>query len=162
MVNQLDKYWDVSSWPQRYQYSSFDLNYILVNGKRPSREGKHWTKKDVVDFMKWITKHSNATRKMILYRGTWDSPLPYWNNDNSNANHNLVSTSTSERIAKEFSNDGKGYVHILYLSPGCKTFDMKPYYTSSVRREKEILLLPGHQFAFLKKYGHRCHWLVTP
>jgi hypothetical protein len=31
MVNQLDKYWDVSSWPQRYQYSSFDLNYIIYD-----------------------------------------------------------------------------------------------------------------------------------
>lgn len=164
MVNQLDKYWDVSSWPQRYQYSSFDANYILVNHKRPNRYGKHWTKQDVVRFMKWLRNHSESvvSDEMVLYRGTSDNLFPYWNNENSTINRNVVSTSESERIAKEFSNEGKGYLHILYLSPGCLILDMKPYYKNhALRREKEVLLLPGHKFTFLKKYGNRYHWMVT-
>jgi hypothetical protein len=157
---------DISTWPQRYIFSSFELNYILVNNKRLiPRNGKHWSIKDVKLFITWLYNNSNVlTKTKIVYRGTWDSSVPFWNlNNEIPINQNIVSTSSKKSIAKEFSNSLKGFLHILQLTPGCHIFDMKNHYNNSVAsREKEILILPNHKFTLLNKNGHCLTWVVSP
>ena len=115
--------------------------------------------------MKWLDMHSDTLTKFkTVYRGTWDSPIPYWNlNEEIPINQNIVSTSSKKSIAKEFSNSLKGFLHILQLILGCYIFDMKNYYNNHVlNREKEILILPNHKFTLLNKNGHCLTWLVSP
>jgi hypothetical protein len=161
----LDTNWDSCTWPQRYMISSMELNYILVNNKRLFDSDNHWTVNDASDFISWIDQHSAIVQEsMILYRGTWDTNVPYWSaSKDDSINLNIISTSKKERIAKEFSRAPVGYVHTLHLHKGCKVLDLKDYYQEGDSiQEEEVLLCPGHRFELVRRRGSDKHWNVTP
>jgi hypothetical protein len=165
MPTDLDRDWDSMLWPHRYMTMSFEVNAFL--SKQPfKKSGKHWTKKDILEFMEWANKQATTLqRARMLYRGTpKDVTLPYYA---SNPTLSFVSTTKSADIAQEFASPkGKGWVHVLHLSKGCRVIDLQPYYATfripGLKREKEVLLLPGHTFTLLSEDKHTKHWQVEP
>ena len=159
MPNQLDLKWDTSTWPQRYILASLDVNYYL-SGLQPVVDGKHWTKDDVRRFVAWIKPRAQTVDKdeVVMYRGTWDAESAPAHDNPTLA---FTSMTHDKHIATEFSGK-KGSVHALHLKRGCRVFDMEPHYAAgnAVRREREVLLLPGHRFVFRRKYGGVLHWDV--
>jgi hypothetical protein len=154
MPSQLDEHWEESTWPQRYAYNSFDVNYWLM-GKTPDT-GKHWSKTDVKHFLKWLRDHASLTnRPTIVYRGTRSGILtPFYGVPNKI----VVSTSKQAKIAAEFSGKN-GYIHVLHLQPGCCIFDLSKH-DPVAKREQEVLLLPNHSFQYLRAQGSKIHWRV--
>lgn len=95
---------------------------------------------------------------------------------------NYLSTSKNVNIAKGFTglpldfdpdveydreaqfdlNNTPGYVHVLYLSPGCRVFDFKDHYKDALRREEEVLLLPGIEFIPKTIQSKFMFWDVRP
>jgi ABC-type thiamine transport system substrate-binding protein len=140
--------------------SSHDVNCTLA-GDLPVACGKHWTKSEVKTFVKWMTKHGQSVAETtVLYRGTPD----YTESDG--VARTFTSTSKDPLIAKRF---GK-FLLVLHVQPGVKIFDMAPhcenaktpdFFRKNCQLEKEILILPGHDFIFRKKYKNHVHIDVT-
>ncbi len=162
MTCSLDVNWDSATWPQRYMISSLELNHILVHRKRLF-DDDHWTLQDASEFLSWLDQHCTIIQEsMILYRGTWDTTVPYWSKkDHDNINLNIMSTSKRQSVAKEFSRPPVGYVHTLHLHKGCKVLDLKDYYQEGDSiREEEVLLCPGHRFELVRNRGSTKTWNV--
>jgi hypothetical protein len=103
---------------------------------------------------------------------------------------NYLSTSTDVNIAKEFTgvprdyedrldengdieeydgaaefdeNNTPGFVHVLFLSTGCRIFDMDAHYSRiQLDREKEIIILPKHRFVPCDIKDKYMSWKVEP
>ena len=153
MPNQLDANWPTSTWPQRFGFSSTDVNRRLL-GERFTQDGQHWTSRDVAAFVRWMDRHCVVLdRTTIMYRGT-PNEVPYFSNAPSLT---FSSTSRVRAIAAEFARK-KGFVHVLRCFPGCRVFDMEA--ASPAPREREVLLLPGSTFVRRRRRGQTIHWDV--
>lgn len=165
MPTDLDVFWDQMNWVHRYMSMSRDVNAYL-NKEPYDKSGKHWTKKDIKEFCEWMLANGTVlARGRTLYRGTsQDVNEPYFK---YNPNRSFVSMTKSEAIAHEFASPkGKGNVHVLHLTKGCTVFDFQPYYASfripALKREKEVLLYPGHNMTLMSEKGRVKHWRVEP
>jgi hypothetical protein len=162
--NQLDEHWETSTWPQRYGYSSFDVNYRLQGGI-PQGHGAHWTDTDVKAFVRWMNENCTRTgADTVLYRGS-DAVTPHVLNTTAHqdafVSRAFTSTSKSRKIAREFARK-KGYVHVLHVAPGVRVFDMNQWTAVPAQREQEVLLLPGAKFHFRRQYAsNTVHWDVS-
>jgi hypothetical protein len=179
MPCQLDELWATSTWPQRYILSSYDVNMILsgTQGWVKSTDSKHWTRREVNTLLSWMHRHAElVVEPRVLYRGTRScgliNPLDVPSEERVPENTGFLSSTTDSKIAKEFSGllrrrrssaKPQGRVHVLHLMPGCMVYDMMPEYTgffAGVQRERETVILPGHEFRFIKQRGARMHWAV--
>ena len=167
MRNQLQQIWNCSSWLKRYMHSSFELNMRLAGlSAKLDKSSKIWTPTRIKACMAWMRSHSKTLDKdVVLYRGTSKASVMIEADPDSLAtpkkNRCILSVTSSKAIAKEFAwPRGKGFVHSLKLAKGCRVVDTE-YDGAKVSREKEALLLPGHQLELVFQKGHSLTWKVS-
>ena len=99
--------------------------------------------------------HIKLQKDIILFRGTTDVN-PLMNGFCYKLkNCQYISTNLSKKIAKEFTGKN-GYLHILYCKKGIKIYDNDV----TIKREKEILILPNHQLTLLEFKNNVVKWKV--
>ena len=149
-----------SSWAKRYIQTSAELNRILCGV--PHKDSS-WTSQDVSEFNSYMKKHSKALSKSItLYRGT-SVPSPIMSPlEDMLVNCQYMSTTKSRDIAEEFNWRKKGYIHILHCQRGVRVYDFEnDYGDDPVKREQEVLILPGHVLTIINKDAHTITWKVS-
>lgn len=168
MPNQLQQIWKGGSWLKRYMHSSFELNMRLAGlSVLLDKSMKMWTPSRIRACMAWMRSHSRVVDKdVVCYRGTSKASVMIEadpdNLTSPKRNKCILSLTGSRGIAKEFAwPKGKGYVHTLRLTKGCRVVDMEYEKTQKVCREKELLLLPGHQLHLVSQRGKSLIWDVV-
>lgn len=169
MVNQLQQIWKGSSWLKRYSYSSKELNMRLAGlGKQLHKSMNMWTKPRIRACMAYMRRASHVlATPQVLYRGTSHPGIEIHADEDSLVpdiakNTCIVSLTTSRAIAKEFAwPKGKGFLHKVCLAKGCRVVDMVTESDHAARREKEVLLLPGHSLKLVSQRGHSLVWQCT-
>lgn len=167
MVNQLQQIWKGSSWLKRYMHSSFELNMRLAGlAARLDKSAKTWTPTRIKSCMAWMRSHSTKLdHDAVYYRGTSKASVMIEADPESlvtpKRNRCILSLTSSKAIAKEFAwPKGKGYMHTLKLAKGCRVVGMQYEDVAKVAREKEMLLLPGHQLDLVSRNGRSMTWEV--
>jgi len=159
----LIEYWKNNpSWPKRYIQTSAELNWTLC-GISYTKEDSLWTPEAISEFNTFMKKHSKPLPKMtILYRGT-SVPSPTMSPlEDVIVNCQYMSTTKSKAIAEEFNWKKKGYVHILHCQRGVRVYDFEnDYGDDPVKREQEVLILPGHVLTMVGMKDHTIVWKVS-
>ena len=159
----LVEYWKKNpSWPKRYLQTSAELNWLLC-GIPHNKEDSLWTPTAVNQFNTFMEKESVViTKPITLYRGT-SVPSPTMSPlANIMVSCQYMSTTKSRAIADEFNWKKKGYIHILELQPGVRVYDfINDYGDAPVKREQEVLILPGHILTISDINGHTMTWKVS-
>jgi len=168
--------WKNKSWARRYIETSWPVNMSLAGLKHDvSWKDTKWTSRGITALLKYIAQHATLVAdNRILYRGTrnaspvmepldiseeallarFDAKVPIYN-------LHPLSTSTKQAIAAEFIGR-KGYIHVLYMHPGCIIYDVaKEYSQNAVGREEEIIVLPRHVLTPIARKNNELHWKVT-
>ena len=159
----LVEYWkNNKSWPKRYIQTSATLNWLLC-GIPHNKSDSIWTSVAVKQFHTFMNTHSVViTKPITLYRGT-SVPSPTMSPlADRMITCQYMSTTKSKIIAEEFKWKKEGYLHVLKCEPGVRLYDFENDYDDDlVKREKEVLVLPGHVLTIDNIDGHIITWKVS-
>jgi hypothetical protein len=168
----------MSSVIKNFVENSFNLNMILCGFENDVNDTKTFWSKNKKKNKELVEKFLSETKKIAekvkesftVYRGT-DLPSPTMQPfTDQMSNCQYMSTSKSKSLAKEFSRK-KGFLHHLRLEKGVKYLDIQKILKSDenldkkilavIKREKEIVLLPGCNLKLISFNKNIVKWLVS-
>jgi hypothetical protein len=151
-----------------YLQSSWEVNMRLsgLEAQIDKRYSK-WTPAKVNRLVREMSSMGVKTDRIKLYRGTWNMmPIIAPTINKLPACVELkhpLSTSTTKRIAQEFANKGRGYIHHITILAGVKCLTSEILYRlceGAAKRENEYIIVPPAKLVLTKQSRHNIHWLA--